>query len=97
LKEEMGFTTQLEKIFDFVYKAEFDNGLAEYEFDHVFAGKYDGTIDFNKEEVMDYCFKNLRDVSDSLQEHTEKYTKWFRIAFPRVEDWWQRSPKTMSA
>jgi isopentenyl-diphosphate delta-isomerase len=37
LNEEMGFTAPLEKIFDFIYKAEFDNGLVEYEFDHVFA------------------------------------------------------------
>ena len=38
LKEEMGFSTDLEKIFDFTYKAAFENGLTEYEFDHVFAG-----------------------------------------------------------
>ena len=44
LKEELGFETPLEKIFDFVYKAEFDNGLTEYEFDHVFAGEYEGEI-----------------------------------------------------
>ena len=39
LKEELGFETELEKVFDFIYKAEFDNGLAEYEFDHVFTGR----------------------------------------------------------
>ena len=35
LKEELGFETSIEKIFDFVYKAEFENGLTEYEFDHI--------------------------------------------------------------
>jgi isopentenyl-diphosphate delta-isomerase len=95
LKEEMGFTTPLEKIFDFVYKAEFNNGLAEYEFDHVFAGKYEGTINFNKEEVMDYCYKSLADVRNSLQEHPDKFTSWFHIAFPKVEEWWRRNYKTM--
>ena len=39
LQEEMGFTTHLEKIFDFIYQADFSNGLTEYEFDHVFAGR----------------------------------------------------------
>ena len=48
LKEELGFETSIEKIFDFVYKAEFENGLTEYEFDHVFAGEFDGDINFNK-------------------------------------------------
>jgi isopentenyl-diphosphate delta-isomerase len=27
LKEEMGFETPLEKVFDFIYKAVFENGL----------------------------------------------------------------------
>jgi isopentenyl-diphosphate Delta-isomerase len=97
LKEEMGFTVPLEKVFDFVYKAEFENGLIEHEFDHVFAGKYEGKIEYNKEEVMDYCYKSLDDVRSSLQEHPEKFTKWFHLAFPKVEEWWQRSHKTMNA
>src|SRR6186713_1911258 len=37
LLEEMGFNIPLQKIFHFVYKAEVDKGLTEYEFDHVFA------------------------------------------------------------
>ncbi|MEI9946718.1 MAG: isopentenyl-diphosphate Delta-isomerase [Chitinophagaceae bacterium] len=56
LKEEMGFDTPIEKVFDFVYRAEFENGLTEHEFDHVYAGEYNGEINFNKEEVMDCCF-----------------------------------------
>src|SRR5690348_1838378 len=38
LSEELGFTTSLEKIFDFIYRSEFENGLTEHEFDHVFVG-----------------------------------------------------------
>ena len=88
LQEEMGFISPLEKIFDFVYKAEFDNGLTEYEFDHVFAGEYEGGIEYNKEEVMDYCYKSLRDVRSSLQEHPQKFSRWFQLAFPKIEEWW---------
>jgi isopentenyl-diphosphate delta-isomerase len=88
LKEEMGFETPVEKIFDFVYRTEFENGLIEHEFDHVLAGQYDGPVEFNREEVMDYCFKTVDEISDSLQTHPGKYTEWFRIAFPRVEKWW---------
>src|ERR1700730_504067 len=36
LKEEMGFDTALEPMFQFTYKAAFENGLVEHEFDHVF-------------------------------------------------------------
>ena len=97
LKEEMGFETNLEKIFDFVYKAEFDNGLIEHEFDHVFAGVYDGKIEFNKEEVMDYCYKEIREIQQSLLTHPEKYTAWFQLAFPEVESWWNERYKTKVA
>jgi isopentenyl-diphosphate delta-isomerase len=97
LQEEMGFITQLEKIFDFVYKAEFNNGLTEYEFDHVFAGEYDGKIEYNKEEVMDYCYKSLQEVSSSLQEHPQKFSMWFQLAFPKIEKWWRLRYKTLVA
>jgi isopentenyl-diphosphate delta-isomerase len=97
LKEELGFETELEKIFDFIYKADFDNGLTEYEFDHVFTGSYDGRIDFSSEEVMDVCYKSMHEISDSLQSQPSHYTAWFRIAFPKVEDWWNEHYKNRVA
>src|SRR5690349_15951298 len=51
LSEELGFQTTIEKAFEFLYKADFDNGLTEHEFDHVFIGHYDGDINFCPEEV----------------------------------------------
>ena len=57
VKRRNGFETPLKKIFDFIYKAEFENGLTEYEFDHVFVGEYEGNVHFNKEEVIDFCYK----------------------------------------
>lgn len=97
LQEEMGFTTSLEKIFDFVYRAEFDNGLTEYEFDHVFTGEYEGPIEFDKQEVMDYCYKSLEDVRHSIEEHPQKFTQWFHLSFPKMEEWWQGHYKTLLA
>jgi isopentenyl-diphosphate Delta-isomerase len=87
LMEELGITVNVEKIFDFLYKAGFDNGLTEHEFDHVFVGRYDGKIDFNRAEVMDICYKTPDEISESLQSHPQKYSAWFRIAFPLLENW----------
>ena len=39
LREEMGISCNLNKAFDFIYRAEFDNGLIEHELDHVFIGR----------------------------------------------------------
>jgi isopentenyl-diphosphate delta-isomerase len=83
--EEMGFTTQIKKAFEFIYKAPFDNGLTEYEYDHVFTGTYDGTIIPDKSEVSDYCFQNLDEITTLMQLHPEEYTEWFKIAFPKLQ------------
>lgn len=85
LMEELGFTVSLTKAFDFIYKASFDNGLTENEFDHVFTGEYNGKITANPEEVMDYCYKSMGDIRAELSHSPEKYTAWFFIAFPRLE------------
>lgn len=88
LKEELGFETTLKKIFHFVYKAELDNGLIEHEFDHVFAGEYDGALHINADEARDYCYKEMAEIKNSLQTHPQKYTAWFRLAFQKIEEWW---------
>ena len=88
LKEEMGFDIPITKSFDFVYKANFENGLTEYEFDHVFAGEYDGAVNFNKEEVMNVCYKTMEDIRASLHIDTQNYTAWFQLAFPKIRQWW---------
>jgi isopentenyl-diphosphate Delta-isomerase len=92
LQEEMGINTPLKKVFDFIYKAPFDNGLTEYEFDHVFIGSYDGDIFPNAEEVSDYCYKSIEEVRNSIASHPRKYTEWFKIAFPKVEAYLVTSP-----
>lgn len=86
LQEEMGFTTALTKAFEFVYKAPFNNGLTEYEYDHVFIGKYDGKILPDKDEVADYCFMSMGEIKNSVQSHPHKYTEWFKIAFTKIEE-----------
>ncbi|HEY6502888.1 MAG TPA: isopentenyl-diphosphate Delta-isomerase [Chitinophagaceae bacterium] len=97
LQEEMGFVTPLEKIFDFVYRAEFGNGLTEHEFDHVFAGEYEGAISFDPHEVMDYCYKSLEEVRTDLKEQPQKFTTWFHLAFPKIEEWWSHRYKSIAA
>jgi len=87
LQEEMGFTTTLQKAFDFVYKISFSNGLTENEFDHVFVGKFDGQIKSNPEEVADYTFRSMAEIRLDLLDKRDRYTAWFYIAFPKLEDW----------
>jgi isopentenyl-diphosphate delta-isomerase len=87
LKEEMGFCTSLEKVFDFIYKASFDNGLHEYEFDHVFTGIYDDSVSPNPDEVSEYRFMSMESIQSSLDLNPENFTAWFNIVFPKITTW----------
>jgi len=87
LYEEMGFNCLIREVFHFIYKAPFDNGLTEHEFDHVFVGTYDGLIDVNPDEVKAYSFQPMDTVEASLQRNPEKFTSWFKLAFPKIRSW----------
>jgi isopentenyl-diphosphate delta-isomerase len=87
LSEELGFTTGLSKIFAFTYRSEFENGLTEFEYDHVFLGVYDGSIAPDPNEVNDYCFKTMDEIQANLGSNPLHYTVWFLQAFPLVQQW----------
>jgi isopentenyl-diphosphate delta-isomerase len=96
LAEEMGFKTELFPLFHFIYKAEFDNGLTEYEFDHVFMGEYDGPVGINEDEVMDFSFKTMEEIKNSLLAGPQNYTAWFIESFPKIEEWWRKKYEPLS-
>jgi len=75
LKEEMGFSTDLTKAFDFMYKVQFSNSLFENEFDHVFVGYYDGKVEINVDEVESYAFRTLEIIDLRIQQHPNYFTE----------------------
>jgi isopentenyl-diphosphate delta-isomerase len=87
LREELGFVTPLEKVFHFTYKAAFDNGLTEHEFDHVFVGYYEGDMQPDTNEVAAVSYRSMKDIRTSLASHPQEYTVWFRIAFNKIDQW----------
>jgi isopentenyl-diphosphate delta-isomerase len=87
LMEELGFQTNLQKAFHFTYRAEFDNGLTEHEFDHVFTGIYEGPVNPDNREVKDYRYVGMDELKAELNSHPKDYTVWFKIAFPLLESY----------
>ncbi|MFM1877501.1 MAG: Isopentenyl-diphosphate Delta-isomerase [Bacteroidota bacterium] len=83
LQEEMGFVTELQELFSFIYKAPFDNGLTEHELDHVMLGYYNGLPNINGQEVEDWKWMDLDLVALDLKQRPEFYTAWFKIVFDR--------------
>ena len=54
LFQEMGIRANLKEFFSFVYKTEFSNGLIEFEYDHVFFGKYNCNPIINNDEASSF-------------------------------------------
>lgn len=87
LYEEMGFDTALKNVFDFTYKTNFDNGLTEYEYDHVITGIYEGNITPDANEVLDYRYMNMRQLEASVKKEPHLYTSWLAAALSKVAEW----------
>ncbi len=83
LNEEMGFKTELKEVGSFIYKAPFDNGLTEHEFDHIMIGYYNENPHINMDEVDSFKWMQLDDVKVDMVCHPEKYTEWFKIIFEK--------------
>ena len=87
LMEELGITAMdLQDTFSFVYKAKFDNGLTEHEFDYVLFGKFNGTTEINEEEVAATKYMNQQEIQNEIQHSPEQFTPWFKLIYQRAFD-----------
>ena len=84
LDEEMGLSCDLVPAFSFVYRAAFENGLIENEFDHVLIGRSDMLPTPNEEEVASYRYASVGDIREDLGMDEDRYTAWFRLCIERV-------------
>lgn len=81
LKEEMGIETNLQFLFSFIYKVDFDNGLTEFEFDHVFHGITDDLPVINQKEVNTFQYLKPEQIQESIIKNPEQFTEWFKICW----------------
>lgn len=86
LMEEMGFETDLKESTSFIYKAPFDNGLTEYEFDHILTGCFNGKPNINAAEVANWKWMPLNDVKKDITLNPSSYTEWFKIIFDKYNE-----------
>ena len=83
LQEEMGLQVPLREVFSFIYKAPFDNGLTEHEYDHVLIGYSEAQPQINPEEVASWKWLSLEAIKEDILQAPEQYTAWFKIIFEK--------------
>ena len=83
LQEEMGFQAELKELFSFIYKAPFDNGLTEHEYDHVMLGSFNSEPNINLEEVEAWKWMSPELVKEDILNNPDEYTAWFKIIFEK--------------
>ncbi len=83
LQQELGLAAEVTKLGEFVYRAEFDNGLIEHEYDHVFWAKTSATPQINTDEVANWQYMSLADLQIDMQKYPAKYTPWFKLIMSR--------------
>lgn len=81
LKEEMGMEVSLKNAFHFIYKVDFDNGLTEYELDHVLIGYSNEDPILNPEEASQFKWVGFNEILNSLKYHPNSFTFWFKHIF----------------
>ncbi|OCQ52351.1 Isopentenyl-diphosphate Delta-isomerase [Photorhabdus australis subsp. thailandensis] len=92
LGEEMGFDCPLIKVASFIYHAILPNNLIEYEYDHVFIGRFDKEPIINPDEVSGYKWINPLELQKLINQAPKEYTVWFKeiisgLSHQDLEDW----------
>jgi isopentenyl-diphosphate delta-isomerase len=84
LREEMGIECDTRFQFSFIYKTEFENGLTEYEFDHVYFGQSDNLPVVNPLEVKDWKYISLDKLQQDILENPNDYSAWLKICLTKI-------------
>jgi len=93
LKEEMGISVELERLFSFTYHAELDGGLIEHEFDHVFVGESDEIPVLNTDEAASYTYLSPYKIQQDIELNPQKYTEWFKIILNQYATYFANTKK----
>lgn len=85
LYEEMNIVAgELQEIYSFVYYYRFENGICEFEFDHVLLGEYFGEYSLDAEEAEEARWVDKTELLNDMEKNPQNYTPWFLICAPEV-------------
>lgn len=86
LQEELYLSASTSKVGQFIYKADFENGLTEYELDHVFVGLTNVTPEINMKEANAYRWIGLYELKTEIENNPDNFTFWFKEILNQFEN-----------
>ena len=84
LKEECGIECEIKEIGSFIYRSVYENGMIEYELDHVFVGFYDGDYKPDLNEIEELKYVDIDYLLADIKDTPDKYNTWFKTALYMV-------------
>ena len=84
MAEELGIVAEVTEEFSFTYFHRFSENCAEFEFDHVFTGKWEGEVVPDPEEISEVSWMEFSDIEQRMMARPDSFSPWFLIAAPKV-------------
>lgn len=85
LREELGFSTDLEKVYEHQYTADVGKGLVENEYVHIFVGKYSSEFQPNPEEVQNFRWISTDQLKKELTDQPDQFAPWIKIYHQKMD------------
>ncbi len=85
VREELGVEIELERLYSFIYQADYLDVGAEHELCHVYIGALaDQTIRVHPDEVAEIDWLPIDELSRRMRNSPDSYTPWFRLEWAEL-------------
>ena len=87
LKHELGITpVNIYEIGQMQYYYQFNNGLSEFEYDHIFIGYFNGKPNINPDEVDSIKWVAIEKINEDVINNPGQFTPWFIQMLPFIQN-----------
>ena len=84
IKEELSIEAELNFLFKFEYQEKFEDIGSENELCHVLIGKCDKEPNVDPNEICDWKYLSIEELTRSIEESPNQYTPWLKIEWSKI-------------
>jgi isopentenyl-diphosphate delta-isomerase len=95
LSEELGFDTDLNYLYKFQYQANFKDVGSENELCAVYIGKSNKPVNVNKNEIAEWKYIDVDDLTKEVSEQPENFTPWFKMEWTKLTTEYMKRIKSL--